>query len=124
MANQNLYQRFIRMQGGGPLNAPELSDDIITTPSSSGPRFAAGTATLVSGAVVVATGLNTVTSFTATLKTATGFSTGATEVSNFTVVSIATGAVTVNGLFNAFATGAATVSVSGTATFNWLAFGT
>ena len=92
--------------------------------TASGFRFAAGTGTLVTGAVVVATGLTTVLACTTTQYGATGFATGATEVHTTFVKSITTGAVTVGGIFNAFVTGAATVSVSGTATFYWIAVGT
>ena len=89
-----------------------------------GAKLAAGSGTLVTGTAIVATGLTTVKGFTATVYGATGFATGATEVHEIQVVSITTGAVSVQGVFNSFATGAATVSVSGTATFYWLALGT
>ena len=92
--------------------------------TSSGFRTAVGTGTLVTGSVVVATGLTSVLGFTATVYGATGFATGATEVDRIIVGSITTGAVTVTGAFNSFATGAATLSASGTATFYWIAFGT
>lgn len=91
--------------------------------STSGAKVAAGTGTLVTGAVVVATGLTSVLSFQATVYGATGFATGATEVDAVIVSSITTGAVTVKGLFNAFVTGARTISASGTATFYWVAVG-
>ena len=114
------------IQGNAGQNASDVSDDLVSTPSSSGPRVAAGTGTLVTGAVVVATGLATVTAFTASVKEpATGtYTTGANEVHSINVKSITTGAVSVDGVFNSLATGAATVSVSGTATFYWIAFGT
>lgn len=125
MANFNLYARFMRMNNGqNPVNAADVSDDIVSTPSASGPRVAAGTGTLVSGAATIATGLTSVTTFIGTMKGATGFATGATEVSGLNVSSITTGSVVVNGVFNSFATGAATISVSGTGTFTWIAFGT
>ena len=92
--------------------------------TASGFRYAVGTGTLVTGSVIVATGLATVLAFNATVYGATGFATGATEVDRIIVGSITTGAVTVTGAFNSFATGAATLSASGTATFYWLAFGT
>ncbi len=93
---------------------------------ASGFKFAAGTGTLVTGALIVATGLSTVLGFTATVKEpATGtYLTGATEVHSINVKSITTGAVSVDGIYNSFTTGAATVSVSGTAVFYWLAVGT
>ena len=86
--------------------------------------IAYGTGTLVTGAVVVATGLATVTAFTATISGPSSFATGATEADTVMVSSITTGAVTVKGVFNAFVTGAATISVSGTAKFYWIAIGT
>ena len=89
-----------------------------------GAKIAAGSGTLVTGTVIVATGLTTVKGFVATVYGATGFATGATEVHEIQVVSITTGAVSVQGIFNAFVTGAATISASGTATFYWLALGT
>ena len=95
-----------------------------TNSGASNRLMAYGSGTLVTGAVVVATGLSTVTAFTATQYGATGFATGATEVHSVFVKSITTGAVTVGGIFNAFVTGAATISVSGTATFYWIAIGT
>lgn len=83
----------------------------------------AGVGTLVTGAVTIATGLDSVSAFQATLFGATGFATGATEVSDLLIASIITGAVVVKGLFNSFVTGAATISVSGTGQFHWWAIG-
>ena len=97
---------------------------VVLAATASGFRVAAGTGTLVTGAVVVATGLTTVLACATAQYGATGFATGATEVHTTFVKSITTGAVTVGGIFNSFATGAATVSVSGTATFYWIAIGT
>lgn len=91
--------------------------------SASGARMAAGSGALVTGALTIATGLTSVLSFQATLNGPTGFATGATEVSNIIVSSITTGSVVVKGVFNAFVTGAATISVSGTAGFTWIAVG-
>ena len=89
-----------------------------------GAKLAAGSGVLVSGVATVATGLTTVKGFNADVRGATGFASGATEVHEIQIVSITTGAVAVQGIFNSFATGAATISVSGTATFNWIAVGT
>lgn len=120
----NLYQRFTRMQAGqNPVNASDVSDDLVTTPSASF-RIAAGSGAFVSGSATIATGLNSVLSFAATLNGPTGFATGATEISDTIVSSITTGSVVVKGTFNAFVTGAATVSVSGTGGFFWVAYGT
>lgn len=87
-------------------------------------QLRSGVGTLVSGSVTVATGLSSVAAFQATIFGATGFATGATEVSDLLISSITTGAVLVKGLFNAFVTGAATISVSGTGQFHWWAIGT
>ena len=89
-----------------------------------GAKIAAGSGVLVAGTGTIATGLATVKGFAAAVRGATGFATGATEVHEIQVTSITTGSVAVQGLFNAFVTGAATLSVSGTATFNWVAIGT
>ncbi len=87
-------------------------------------KTAYGSGALVSGSGTVATGLLTVASFQAEVYGATGFASGATEVSSIIVASITTGSVSVKGVFNAFTTGAATLSSSGTATFYWQAVGT
>ncbi len=92
--------------------------------AASGFKMTAGSGALVSGTGTIATGLLTVQGFSITLKGATGFATGATEVSDFNITSITTGSVAVQGVFNAFATGASTLSVSGTAAYSWLALGT
>ena len=82
-----------------------------------------GTASLVSGAATIATGLDSVSFFQAGISGATGFGTGATEVNDIFVSSITTGSVVVKGIFNNFATGSAQISVSGTGGFNWVAIG-
>lgn len=124
MGTNNFYSRLVRIiGGGGGLNASDTSDDVVTTPSSSGPRFAAGTGTLVSGAATISTGLANVTAFTASLNRSTGFASGATEVNTLMIGAITTGSVVVSGAFNAFVTGAATLSASGTTPFYWIAFG-
>ena len=92
--------------------------------TASGFRFAAGTGTLASGVVVVATGLSTVLSFTTTMSSTGATATGATEVETVYVDSITTGAVTVAGAYHS---GTAAVMVPSTASSNvfyWLAFGT
>jgi len=120
----NFYQRYLRMQGNqNPVNASDVSDDLLSTPSAAF-RQAAGSGTLVSGTATIATGLNSVLSFNTILNGPTGFATGATEVSDIIVASITTGSVIVKGTFNAFVTGAATISVSGTGGFFWQAMGT
>lgn len=89
--------------------------------SASGAKFAAGTATCVSGAVTVATGLSTVLGFAYSLN-ATGFATGATEVTAIAInptLPLATGAVACQG-YRLFTV---TASASGTGTFNWVAVG-
>lgn len=82
-----------------------------------------GVGTFVSGTATIATGLTSVNAFAATIYGATGFATGATEISDVVTSSITTGSVVVKGVFNAFATGAATISVSGTGQFHWWAIG-
>jgi len=86
--------------------------------------YAYGTGTLVTGGVVIQTGLRTVSSFTANISGTGAKTTGAAEVSTLQIAAITTGAVTVAGFFNSFVTGASTISVSGTATFYWTAIGT
>ena len=100
----------------------ELAVNLAAT--ASGFRTAVGTGTLVTGAATIATGLTSVLGFTATVYGATGFATGATEVDRIIVGTITTGSVVVTGAFSSFATGASTLSASGTATFYWIAFGT
>mgnify|MGYP001575081080 CR=1 FL=1 len=124
MASFNLAQRWARLQAGSSLTAVEAGDDLVSTPTVGGYRFAAGTGTLVSGTVAVATGLNTVVGFSANVNRSTGVATGVTEVNAIWVGSITTGSVTVTGSFNSFVTGAATLSASGTSSFYWIAFGT
>ena len=124
MPSFNLQQRLTKLNSGQVGNVAEVSDDIVSTPTTNGWRVAAGTGTLVTGTATIATGLDTVRAFTASVYGATGFATGATEVNSIIVRTITTGSVVVTGAFNAFATGAATLSASGTATFYWIAFGT
>ena len=138
----SLYDRYKQMQYA--TSAPSVSDsaDLVdvsstqtltnkvayirdqTNSGASNRLMAYGSGTLVTGSVVVATGLTAVTAFVATQQGATGFATGATEAFTVQVSSITTGAVTVRGIFNAFVTGAATLSSSGTAGFYWIAIGT
>ena len=122
MPSRSLQERFTRINAGRTVLGD--GEDLISTPTSSGYRMAFGTGTLVSGTATIATGLDTVVSFTANVNRTTSPATGAGEVSNIWIGTITTGSVVVTGAFNAFVTGAATVSASGTATFNWLAFGT
>ena len=90
--------------------------------STSGARFAAGTGTLVSGTVAVATGLTSVLAFSASLQGTGASSSGVTEVAELVVSSITTGSVTVVGSYNA-ATGVRIASISGTSSFYWVAVG-
>ena len=91
--------------------------------STSGARFAAGTGTLVSGTVIVATGLTSVLSFAASLSGTGAAATGATEVTELFVASITTGAVTVNGSYHSATAAVNVQSVSGTSAFYWVAVG-
>lgn len=91
---------------------------------ASGFRMVGGSGALVAGTGTIATGLSTVSAIQITLKGATGFASGATEVSDFNITSVTTGSVAIQGMFSAFVTGATTLSVSGTAGYSWLALGT
>lgn len=97
---------------------------LMTTTLTGAAKTAFGSGALVSGTATVATGLATVVAFNASIFGATGFATGATEVSDIIISSITTGSVVVKGTFTAFVTGATTISVSGTASFYWSAVGT
>ena len=92
--------------------------------TASGFRFAGGSGALVTGALVVATGLTSIIAFTATLSGTGASATGATEVDTLVVASITTGAVTVNGAYHSGTAAVQVQSVSGTATFYWIAVGT
>mgnify|MGYP001565495648 CR=1 FL=1 len=124
MGTLNFMNRFLRMQQGGILTAPEVQDDLLSTPGTTGSRIAAGTGTLVSGTVAIATGLNSVIAFSANIIKSTGAATGAAEVNSIWAGTITTGSVVVTGSFNSFVTGSATPSASGTASFYWIAIGT
>lgn len=86
-------------------------------------KFAHGTGALVTGSVIVQTGLTTVYMFNATVSGPTGFASGATEVDHVIAASITTGAVTVKGVYSDFSTGTRKLSASGTASFTWFAIG-
>ena len=122
MPSRSLTQRLTRLNSGTAVGGD--GEDLISTPTTTAWRLAAGTGTLVSGTATIATGLDTVASFTANVNRATGPATGASEVAYIWVGTITTGSVVVTGAFHSFVTGAATVSASGTQTFNWLAVGT
>lgn len=104
-------------------NATGTAYEIPLALQTGGQAYAQGFAALASGVATVNTGLSTVNSFQTTM-VATGFSTGATEVTSVVVSGatgpIATGAVPVIG-FRLFTT---TASASGTGIFYWVAFGT
>lgn len=86
-------------------------------------RIAYGSGSLVSGSATVNTGLSSILAMDASILGATGFSAGATEVSSVFVSSVTTGSAVIKGIFNSFVTGAATISVSGTGQFTWIAVG-
>ena len=92
--------------------------------SASGFRFAGGSGALITGALTVATGLTTVRSFVATLSGTGATATGASEVDTLLVSSITTGSVVVQGSYHSGTAAVQVASVSGTATFYWLAIGT
>lgn len=98
---------------------------LVTSLVTSGARMTAGTGTLVTGSIVVATGLATVLGFVATIEGNTGnTATGVTEVEYIRVTSITTGAVSCLGLYHSADASITIASASGTATFRWIAFGT
>ena len=106
-----------------PIGSGTAEVVVPTTIATSGARFAAGTGTLVSGTVVVATGLTSVLSFIPILNGTGATASGATEVDTLVVASITTGAVTVNGAYHSATAAIQVQSVSGTASFYWLAVG-
>ena len=123
MPSFNLQQRLTKLNSGQIGNVAEVSDDLVSTPTTNGWRTAAGSGTLVSGTATIATGLDTVRSFTASLSRTTGAASGVTEVDSIYVGTITTGSVVVTGAYAA-ATGVTIMSASGTSVFYWLAFGT
>lgn len=129
----NFLDRFLNM-GVNP--SVEYNADIVSVNSAQSQgiataktpatayKIANGTGTLVSGTVVVATGLATVASFVASMIGTGATATGATEAERIVVVSITTGAVTVNGSYHSATAAVMVQSVSGTAAFHWIAIGT
>lgn len=86
-------------------------------------KMQAGSGVLVTGTLVVATGLATVTGFTTTLKTQpTGTGTASSQI--LVVTAITTGAVTVSAFSVSSVTGATVAATTSTGTFSWIAFGT
>lgn len=91
--------------------------------STSGARIAAGSANFVSGVAAVNTGLTTVLAFQAELS-ATGYATGATEITDAVVSGAITptgGATVVN--VQGYRLATTTASASGTGLFYWTAVG-
>jgi hypothetical protein len=137
MAGWNLIQRWGRVNNpAGALGASDIADLVDTnqglvqlsavrdvTNTGAG-KLAAGTGTFVSGTVVIATGLTLCTTFVATMIGTGATATGATEIERAVAVSITTGAVTVNGSYHSGTAAVMVQSVSGTAAFHWLAYGT
>lgn len=137
MAGLNLYARWMRMNNGvAPPTAADLADlvdtssafsqvpAIQTATGASGVRVAHGTGSLVTGTVIVATGLSTVVAFAYSIVGTGATVTGATEVERLTVSSITTGAVSVAGSYHSGTAAVMVPSASGTATFYWIAIGT
>lgn len=85
-------------------------------------RIAYGSGALASGVATVNTGLSTILAADVNLVGTTGFATGATEVSSV-IIKATTGSLAIQGVFNSFVTGAATLSASGTGQFTWIAIG-
>lgn len=144
MPDRGIYRGASQRGYGTPTNAPlrvdSTSNLVMVNPNGvssgasnvelplafgltvSGARMAAGTGTLVSGAVVIATGLTSVLGFSANLSSTGTTATGATEVCFLFVSSITTGAVTVQGAYQTSAD-FTQASVSGTGVFYWTAIG-
>lgn len=122
MSNFNLYSRFTRMQNSqNPVNAADVSDDLVSTPSASGPRIAAGIATLVTGTVTIATGLNNIVSFDANVSTQpNGTGTASPQI---LVPTITTGSVVVTAYYISSITGATSAANTSTNAISWMAFG-
>lgn len=120
MSQYSLAGRLTRVRQGidGGADIFELAT------SGAGPKFAAGTGTLVSGTVVIATGLTTVTAFSCLLNSTGNTAAGATESESVKVTSITTGAVTVGNLFHSATASVSVSGASGTASFYWIALGT
>ena len=122
----NLYQRFTRMNAGqNPVNASDVSDDMVTTPSA-GFRYAAGVGTMVTGTLAVATGLASVTAFFANYN-ASGAGTGTSGQQLIIPTIVAgTGAVTVTAFYISAqgASGAIAAASGSTGAFSWFAIGT
>lgn len=120
----NLYQRWTRMNAGqNPVNASDVSDDLVSTPSSSY-RITGGVATMVTGTATIATGLNSVVAFVAEFN-ASGAGTGTSG--NQQIVGVATTGSVVATAFYVSAVGAsgAIAAASGsTGAFSWFAIGT
>ena len=136
MAGFTLWNRLSRVQGGTNLLAGDNSDLVDTSQgltqlqaikdltNTGAGKLAYGTGALVTGSVVIATGLTLCTAFAATLIGTGATATGATEVERLVVASITTGAVTVNGSYHSGTAAVTVQSVSGTASFYWMAAGT
>ena len=120
----NLYSRFLRMQGGqNPVNASDVSDDLVSTPSTAF-RLAAGTGTMVTGTATIATGLTTVVAFEANF-TSSGAGTG-TSGNQVIYYAATTGSVLATAFYVSAvgASGAVAAASGSTGTFTWLAVGT
>lgn len=83
----------------------------------------AGTATLVTGAVTVATGLGIVLAFSTTLEGTGAGATGVTEASSIRISSITTGAVACVSSYSSATAAVGVVSALGTSVFRWVALG-
>lgn len=133
---RNLLNRFARVQGGTSNQLGDAADLVDTTnglnqlqaikdiTNTGAGKIAYGTGTFVSGAVVVATGLTLCSAFAATLIGTGATATGATEIERVVVASITTGAVTCNGSYHSGTAAVMVQSVSGTASFYYVACGT
>ena len=119
MSLNNLTQRLVNMNAGR-----DRGTNLLETAAIDGPfRFAAGSGALVTGSLVVTTGLNSVTAFTCSLNSSGDTATGATDAEQVRVTAITTGAVTVGKLTHSATAAIALATASGTASFYWIAIG-
>ncbi len=112
-----------------PIGSGTTEQIIPVATSTSGARFAAGTATLASGTKAVATGLTQILSFSVTSSGAEQLATGDKSVQSFGVT-VGTGASGGTGTVTAYyatvasvGSGAMAASTGSSGTFNWIAVG-
>lgn len=132
----NLLNRLARVQGGTSNLSGDAADLVDVTSGlaqlqaikditqTGAGKIAYGTGTFVSGTVTIATGLTLCTAFAATLIGTGATATGVSEIERVVVASITTGAVLCNGSYHSGTAAVSVQSVSGTASFYYVACGT